>query len=147
MSPTPSRHTAAVDTPAAAVWVGPEGVHRLRFKPVARLTLADVEALQRARVSLGAAGRGRLVLVELAHRPLPTPEAAAYAKRPEVLALTAAMALVTPNALVQAFGNAFLGVLRPDYPTRLFRHEADALAWLLARPLGPETREPAASGA
>jgi len=119
-----------IETPAATVWVEADGFHRVRLKAVGQLTLAHAQAMHTARVALGARGRGRLVLVDIAQRSTPTREAGEFTRRPEVQALTQAMALVTSSVLTQHLGNAFLLVMRPQYPTRIFRDEAAALRWL-----------------
>lgn len=120
----------AIVTPAATVWVGPEGFHRVRITGTGKLTLDDARAMHAARLALGAEGRGQLVLVDIATRPSPTREAGEFTRRPEVQRLTRAMALVTPSVLTRHLGNAFLGVLRPHYPTRIFGDEAAAVRWL-----------------
>lgn len=117
-------------TPAATVWVGPEGFHRVRITGTGKLTLEDARAMHAARLSLGASGRGLLVLVDIATRPSPSREAGEFTRRPEVQRLTRAMALVTPSLLTRHLGNAFLAVMRPDYPTRMFGDEAAAVGWL-----------------
>jgi len=102
----------------------------VRITGTGKLTLEDARAMHAARLSLGATGRGLLVLVDIATRPSPTREAGEFTRRPEVQRLTRAMALVTPSVLTRHLGNAFLRVMRPQYPTRMFGDEAAALRWL-----------------
>jgi len=128
--PPPGSPAAPIVTPSATVWVGPEGYHRVRITGTGKLTLEDARAMHAARLSLGATGRGLLVLVDIATRPSPTREAGEFTRRPEVQRLTRAMALVTPSVLTRHLGNAFLRVMRPQYPTRMFGDEAAALRWL-----------------
>lgn len=134
MTGAPPPTTGARRTPAATLWVDADGIHRVRLEPVRELTLAHARAMHEARLALGPTGRGRLVLVDIAHRPRPTREARAFTTSPEALALTGAMALVTRSAVIHHLGNAFLAVTRPDFPTRIFRDEDAAVAWLLSQP-------------
>lgn len=120
----------SIVTPAATVWVGPEGYLRVRLTRNGRLTFEDAQAMHAARLALGTEGRGQLVLVDIATRPTPTRGAGEFTRRPEVERLTRAMALVTPSLVTRHIGNAFLAVLRPSYPTRIFGDEAAALRWL-----------------
>ncbi|PKN57542.1 MAG: hypothetical protein CVU56_10470 [Deltaproteobacteria bacterium HGW-Deltaproteobacteria-14] len=117
-------------TPAATVSVGPEGFHRVRITGTGKLSLEDARAMHAARLSLGAEGRGLLVLVDIATRPSPSREAGEFTRRPEVQRLTRAMALLTPSVITRHLGNAFLLAMRPQYPTRIFTDEAAALGWL-----------------
>ncbi|MCA9513937.1 MAG: XdhC family protein, partial [Myxococcales bacterium] len=51
-------------------------------------------------------------------------------RTPEAVALTRALALVSPSRAIRLLGNAALSLFRGTYPTRIFSDEGLALAWL-----------------
>lgn len=111
------------------MWVDARGIHRVRMLPIGRFTLDDARALHAVRSELSA-GEPALLLVDIRAGTLPTPEARAFGRRPEAVALTRALALVSPSPAVRLLGNAALALFRGAYPTRIFSDETQALAWL-----------------
>jgi len=53
-----------------------------------------------------------------------------YGTRPEIIQAVSALALVTSSMVSKVLGNFFIFVAKPEYPTRLFSSENEALAWL-----------------
>lgn len=63
-----------------------------------------------------------------------TREARSMFASAEAATLFAATALLVGSPLSRALGNFFLGLNKPQMPTRLFTDEAEALAWLRSSP-------------
>lgn len=59
-----------------------------------------------------------------------------YAASEEVVAITAASALLVRSFVQHHFARLFLWYNSPPYPCRIFRNEADAIEWLKARTAG-----------
>lgn len=122
-----------IQTPTCAVSLDEHGICWLRFEePNMPVPLEASEAIVAARRELGAsAEHPQLLCVDLANTPRPTKESRDYTGGPEIRGITRAMAMVTPSTMSRVIGNFFLGFARGGFPTRLFSHEAEAVAWLL----------------
>ena len=135
MTPEPQRKAPTApasdvrETRAASVWADARGIHHVRMKAVGRFTLDDARALHVLRTELSG-GRPTPLLVDIGAGTMPTADARAFGRTPEAVALTRALALVSPSRAIRLLGNAALSLFRGTYPTRIFSDEGLALAWL-----------------
>ncbi|MBK7859079.1 MAG: STAS/SEC14 domain-containing protein [Archangiaceae bacterium] len=107
----------------------PDGVVRVKMKQDSEMQLADAREAVAAVATLGA-GRALPVMIDLSGAKYISREARAYLAGPETARVETAAALLVDSPVTRAFGNFFLGLNKPRFPTRLFTSEADALAWL-----------------
>ena len=69
-------------------------------------------------------------MVDLRTHPKPDHDARAYGNSEAVRSITTAMAMLTDSLLSVILGNFFIGINRPDYPTKLFKCPEKAIEWL-----------------
>lgn len=104
---------------------------------VAIIPAGDVHVTAEAAQAIGAAMR------RLTDRPSPVLAdirglrgagilTARYVAGPVVAKMTRRLALLTGSPVSRMIGNAFMGLSKPPYPTRLFTEEDAAVIWLLA---------------
>lgn len=118
-----------VDTAGAEITLERDGTVVIRVKHVdmTREVMADVLA---GRFTLG---RVRApVLVDARRVRSMTREAQELSAGPDTLPYTDCIALLVASAVSVVLGNFFLVFVRPPFPTRMFRDEAEARAWLAA---------------
>jgi hypothetical protein len=118
------RHPACADA-----FTEPDGTIVIRFHAGVELTLALTAPVVAEHIRL-AGGEKRPVLADV--RGLVSADRASreLAASPAVVAATARMAIVVGNPVTRVLGNFFLKVTTPAYPTRIFKDEAQARAWL-----------------
>ena len=118
-----------IHTSIADVFAEQDGTVVLRFLWGSHVTAAETPAVVRAQVSAAHGGK-RPTLADL--RGIASNERAAreLAAGPEVVAVTARMAVLVENPVSRIFGNFFLRVTRPAYPARIFTDEESARRWL-----------------
>jgi hypothetical protein len=117
-------HTAVAD-----VFTELDGTVVLRFLADSHVTAEATPAVIRAQIS-AAHGRQRPTLADV--RGMASNERASreLAAGPEIAAVTSRMAILVGNPVSRIFGNFFMRVTRPAYPTRIFTDEASARRWL-----------------
>lgn len=98
-----------------------------------RIDLPTAQALiAAARVAMGDDVRPRPVLVQL-HRAALDQAARRYLSySKEQREMTSRVAMIASNPVARVIGNFFVGLNRPEIPTRLFSDEQTAITWLLA---------------
>jgi hypothetical protein len=98
-----------------------------------RIDLATAQAIvAAARLTMGDDVRPRPALVQL-HRAVVDQAARRYFSfSKDQRALSSRVALIAGNPVSRVIGNFFVGLNRPEIPTRLFGDEASAVAWLLS---------------
>ena len=121
--------TEVIHTSIADVFAEPDGTVVVRFLAGSHLTVEVTPAVIRAQIS-AARGAQRPTLADL--RGIASNERGAreLAAGPEIVAVTLRMALLVESPVSRIFGNFFMRVTRPAYPTRLFTDEASARRWL-----------------
>jgi hypothetical protein len=92
-------------------------------------TLEDVRENTRVFNSI-AAGRRRLLLVDMRVSYAVEPKARAFYATPEASRWVLAVAMVTPSTATRILGNFFLGLNQPSYPCRMFATVDEGVAWL-----------------
>ncbi len=110
----------------------PDGILHYNYVG-ARIDLETAIALLAAgREAMGGDVRPRPVLVQL-HRAAVDQAARRYLSfSSEQRAQASRVAMIAGNPVARVIGNFFVGLNRPDIPTRLFADEATAIPWLLA---------------
>ncbi len=121
--------SAAASSVPPRVWMDLHGVLRVDYGFHASITLDLVRKAHRLHQAI-AAGRRVPVLV-LGHGILDVEwEAYRFAQRPEVGAITAAVALLATTPLERHLAQLFLLYHRPAHPVRVFREDRAAVDWL-----------------
>lgn len=117
----------SIETVGAIITRESDGVIIIRVKPVDMTKEVMAEVL-RGRFSFG---RVRApVLVDTRQVRSMTREAQELSASPEIRPFTDCLALLVGNSVTVVLANFFLVLARPPYPTRMFRHEAAARAWI-----------------
>jgi hypothetical protein len=110
----------------------PDGILHYDFRGD-RIDLETAHALLEAgRVAMGDDVRPRPVLVQL-HRATVDQAARRYLSfSKDQRAQASRVAMIASNPVSRVIGNFFVGLNRPEIPTRLFADEPTAVPWLLA---------------
>lgn len=119
-----------IEIAVACVWMDSENIARMRFKPTDRHNLEDAREVVNAHNAL-ANGVNTRVLADL--RNITTGanrQARRYYCEEESSRWKLGMAMLVNSPVQRMLGNLFMMLNKPPYPTRLFKEEADALAWL-----------------
>ena len=112
----------------AVVRRAPDGIVEVRFIPGSIVDSTEMRAILHAQSLLRAGGALALTLVDA--RTVRTMTRAAQDLSASVPAK--GVAILVGNPVSVLLGNVFLTLSAPDYPTRLFRSEPEARAWLLS---------------
>ena len=125
----PHAPEGALRTKSAHVWLGDDGIIRIRPHSRLREELDDAVANVSAVAKVGQGVRRRL-LVDLSDAGPQSNECREYYMSTESKKNITAMAIVTRSLLGRIIANLILGSNRTSVPVRLFSGEAEALAWL-----------------
>ncbi len=127
---------AGADVPASArrlrtgwIWLGDDGIVRVRQAAGTRITLDDIVAFNTAVESYSVDGAPVFVFSDASGVKSTTPEAAKKASAPAWF--VGALGVKGGSAVSRALVNMWLRLFRPPYPTRLFEDEEAAVAWLV----------------
>ena len=121
--------TKVIETKIARLWVDDEGIGHVVFLPNTRITL---EAAKEYIAACAKQGQGRKLPVLVDLRNVISAERAArqFLAGEEVAKITKCSAVIVGSPLSKMFGNFFIGLNRPPFPTKLFTSEIEAIAWL-----------------
>ena len=119
----------ALRTRSAHVWLGTDGIIRIRPHSRLREELDDAVANVEAVAKVGQGVRRRL-LVDLSDAGPQSNECREYYSSSESQKNISAKAIVTRSLLGRIVANLILGSHRTSVPARLFSSEAEALTWL-----------------
>jgi hypothetical protein len=122
-----------IRTAVADVWVEANGTLVLRFHAQARVVGGPGAEVVRAHVA-AAKGRKLRTLADVRGIVSNDRQTRQLAAGPDVAAVTLRMAVLVGDPLSRTFGNFWLRVSRPAYPTRIFTDEAAARRWLAEEP-------------
>jgi hypothetical protein len=123
-------HDSGVIThPKFRMWLRPDGIVQVVWAPRAAVVVEDATAALEAMAQLTGGRRSPLLVDMRDTGPQDRATRAEWARRGD---LQSAVALIVGTPLSRMMGNLFINVNRPPTPTRLFDHEAPALAWLKA---------------
>ena len=114
----------------ADVWLDDEDIIRMEFHPTKAHRQKDAEEVTAAHVELSN-NEKRPVLADLRNVTVGADkDARNYYATEESSRLKTAMAILTNSRAQRTFGSIYIYLTRPPYPTRLFKSESEALAWL-----------------
>lgn len=120
------------------VWLADNGIICVDFGPNGRVTLEAVRAGNHAHRQLDLQPRPVLMLAKkIVYADY---QAQRYASSSEVCEVVSAMGIVVDSFLARHLGNMFMAYHQPPYPTRVFKTEELAIAWLL-RQTRPQRRQ------
>jgi hypothetical protein len=114
--------------PDPQVWLGDDGVMRVRLPKDFALTLESMRTVndQHRRISM----HKRPVLIYAESVASASFEGQQYASHERVIEVVAAMAIIVKSVFTRALADIFMKFHRPVYPTRVFNSEAAAIQWL-----------------
>lgn len=119
----------SASTTAAEVELEPSGLVCVRVREGAELGVEEMREIRAAHESLTSVPGP--VLIDLRLVRSMSREAQSYAARPDLAPRIERGAILLGNPVSVLLGNFFLFISRPAVPTRLFRSEDVARAWLL----------------
>ena len=140
--PASNAPEGAVRTRSARVWLGEDGIIRIRPHGRQREELDDAIENVGAVANVGQGVKRRL-LVDLSEAGPQSTACREHYMSAESKKNVSAMAIVTGSLLGRIIGNLIIGTNRTSVPVRLFPSEAAAVLWLeeLALPeSGPRSR-------
>lgn len=140
--PASNAPEGAIQTRSAHVWLGKDGIIRIRPHSRQREELDDAIANVGAVAKVGQGVKKRL-LVDLSEAGPQSSQCRDHYMSAESKKNISAMAVVTGSLLGRIVGNMILGSNRSSVPVRLFASESEALAWLEEQELplsGPRSR-------
>lgn len=111
------------------VWLGEDGILRIRYPQDFNLTLDAMEQVHRKRLELAPAPCPLLVYADTVASA--EYDAQQFASREDVAALVTGMGIIVKSVFTRAMSELFMRFHRPPYPTRIFRDEGAALEWLM----------------
>lgn len=123
-APTPR----SLDTPAARVELEPDGIVVIHVKSGIDMTEDHMRQILEARFTL--APREAAVLVDARRARGVSRAALELSANPKVRPYTDCLAILQGSPVSVVLANFFMVFVRPPYPTRLFRDEDAARAWL-----------------
>ena len=106
-----------------------DGILRIRAFPGLEDTL-EAARQNVAIVAKLAAGKRRPMLLDMRAMKTQSREVRAYYTGPETTNLNLAIAVLVDSPTSRVIGNFFLGFKKMALPTKLFKFEVEALAWL-----------------
>jgi hypothetical protein len=120
---------AAEVTRTGTIWLDADGILRVIALPGVEDTLEDARQNIVICTKL-VAGKRRPILIDLRALKAQSREVRAYYTGPEAMNLNLAIAILVDSPMSRVIGNFFLGFSKTDWPTKLFKSEVEALAWL-----------------
>jgi len=120
---------AEVTRTGTTIRLDADGILRIKASP------GLVDTLEDARQNVAifakiAAGKPRPLLIDMRAMKTQSREVRAYYTGPETLRLNLAVAVLVDSPISRVIGNFFLGFNKMELPTKLFKSEVEALAWL-----------------
>lgn len=114
--------------PEPRVWLGEDGILRIRYAQNFDLTLEAMEQVHRKRLEVIDTPCPLLVYAESVASA--EYEAQQFASREDVAALVTAMGIIVKSLFTRAMSDLFMRFHKPPYPTKIFKDESTALEWL-----------------
>ncbi len=110
------------------VWLGDDGILRVRYPKNCHLTLELMQEVHRRHLEIIREPCPLLVHAESVAAA--EYEAQQFASSEGVAALVTAMGIIVKSAFTRAMGDLFMRYHKPPYPTKIFQDELSALQWL-----------------
>jgi hypothetical protein len=132
--PQNASRSEVIETGICTTWMGKDRIIWIKMKPVDRHAVEDAHDLVESHNRL-AAGTPCRIICDMRHATTGADRAARdYYVGPEASEFKVAMAMVVSTRTQHLLGTLFLRLNRPNYPMKLFRSPADAIAWLEQTP-------------
>jgi len=112
----------------ARVWLGDDGIVRIRYPQDFNLTLQVMQEVNQRHRQLTTDKRPVLVYAESVASA--EYEAQQFASTEQAIELTTCLAIIVKSFFTRAMAELFMKFHKPPYPTRMFNDEQDALVWL-----------------
>ncbi|MFQ5642668.1 MAG: hypothetical protein ACE5FQ_03110 [Thiogranum sp.] len=112
----------------ARVWLGGDGIVRIRYPQNFNLTLQVMQEINRQHRQITTDKRPVLVYAESVAAA--EYEAQQFASTEQAVELATCMAIIVKSFFTRAMADLFMKFHKPPYPTRVFNDEKDALQWL-----------------
>ncbi len=117
------------ETRSARVWLDEHGILHNKFFKNIDITLFDVGEMREICAKI-TRGKKTPFLVDIREMKSITREARIDGAKKEGTGFRAASALLVGSPVSKAIGNLYLGLNKPEHPTKLFTSEAEAIGWL-----------------
>ena len=114
--------------PDPKVWLGEDGILRIRYPQDFNLTLEVMEQVHRRRLEVMPVPCPLLIYADTVASA--EYEAQQFASREDVAPLVIGMGIIVKSVFTRAMSELFMRFHRPPYPTRIFTDEEAALQWL-----------------
>lgn len=114
--------------PALKVWLEEDGILRIQYPPNSHMTLQAMHYIYDQHVRI--TREKRPVLVHAESVASAEYEAQQFASSPQIVELTACVAIIVKSVFTRAMGDLFMRFHKPPYPTRIFNNEEQAIEWL-----------------
>ena len=119
-----------LDLRVARVWLGKDGIKRAIVKDTSEHSLEDAKEMIEGLGRVGGGGK-HPVLMDLRRISKSSDrEARQYYASAEAARYSQGVALLVDSSVTQVIVNFFFRLNKPEYPTRMFSSEEEALAWL-----------------
>lgn len=115
--------------PEPRIWLGDDGILRIRYPQNFDLTLEVMKQVHKKRLDVVDTPCPLMVYAESVASA--EYEAQQFASREDVAALVIAMAIIVKSVFTRAMADLFMRFHKPPYPTKVFKDEEAALAWLV----------------
>ncbi len=118
-----------VETRTVRLWVGEDGIVRVRYFENIEETLEDaIENIQALGDLVG--DRLNVVFFDYSNVKSQTRECRQYYASEATARVVSATAILVTSALSRVIANFFMGFNKPKHPTRIFISEEEAVTWL-----------------
>ena len=113
----------------ARLWLGDDGIVRIKHLPGAEMTLEDAKETMSAFLKIT---KGKIcpIYCDTTQQKAMTREARNYYASEEAAKVASAVAIIVGTPVSRVLGNFYIGLSRPLIPSRIFTSEEEALDWL-----------------
>jgi hypothetical protein len=101
---------------------------RLKFKDDVLYSVDDVLEIKKQRLKITT--NKHALVVDVRNNPKATNEALTFVDSAEITSITSSMALIVDGFLSIVIGNFHMKFNEGKYPTKIFKSEVDAIAWI-----------------
>lgn len=123
--------TEIIKTRVEEIWEDEDDIVHVRALPNVHGTLADAINLIEIGEKLAMNGE-RNFLFDIANVTGVDREALKYYASEKAQKVVSRVAILTNSPFSKMFGNLFIGIYKPPFPTRLFKDKTKAKNWLIA---------------
>jgi hypothetical protein len=118
-----------IKTRIAKIWLGDDGIFRVIFLSGAEVNLEDIKEIN-SYMAKCSGGKRLPAFNDIRGVKSTTREARVFTSSQESVNVCSAAALLIDSPISRAISSLFLSLSSPPFPTRIFKSEEEALAWL-----------------